>query len=54
MLDWLGFLIAGIILLAIGYIVRQKLEATIGYILYIIGIILIVISIILLVFGLVA
>jgi hypothetical protein len=51
--DWLTALIAGIILLAIGYILRRVMSEAIikklGYVIEIIGIVVIVIAIILLV-----
>ena len=53
--DWLGWIIAGIILFAIGYVLQrhwvESIGKTIGYILYIIGIILIIVGIVLLVIG---
>lgn len=53
MADWLTALIAGIILLAIGYILRRVMSEAIikklGYVIEIIGIVVIVIAIILLV-----
>ncbi|MDW0136790.1 MAG: hypothetical protein QOK59_07485 [Nitrososphaeraceae archaeon] len=53
MADWLSVLIIGIILVAIGYILKRVMtEATIkklGYVIEIIGIVVIVIAIILLV-----
>lgn len=53
MADWLTVLIVGIILLAIGYILRRVMSEAIikklGYVIEIIGIVVIVIAIILLV-----
>ena len=53
MADWLTALIVGIILLAIGYILRRVMSEAIikklGYVIDIIGIVVIVIAIILLV-----
>lgn len=53
MADWLTALIVGIILLAIGYILRRVMSEAIikklGYVIEIIGIVVIVIAIILLV-----
>lgn len=55
--DWLGWVIGGIILVAIGYIlqrhVAQAIVKTIGHLLWMIGLVLIVIGIILLIFGMV-
>ena len=55
--DWLGWIIGGIILVAIGYIlqrhVAQAIIKTIGHILWIIGLILIVVGVILLIFTLI-
>ena len=57
MIDGLGWIILGIILAVIGYLVRrlvaEAIIRTLGYIAYVIGIILIVIGFILLVLGLV-
>jgi hypothetical protein len=55
--DWLGWVIGGIILVIIGYIlqrhVAQAIIKTIGHILWIIGLVLIVVGIILLIFGMI-
>ena len=55
--DWLGWVIGGIILLIIGYIlerhVAQAIIKTIGRILWIIGVILIIIGVILLIIGII-
>ena len=53
MADWLAVLIVGIILVAIGYILKRKMAEKIirklGYVIEIIGIVVIIIAIILLV-----
>ena len=58
MIDWLSLLIIGIIVFAIGYIIRRVVaEAvikTLGYAVEIIGVVLIVVSFILLIVSLVA
>jgi hypothetical protein len=54
--DWLGWVIAGIILVVIGYILERHVAAaiikTLGHILWIIGLIVIAIGFILLILGL--
>jgi len=57
MIDGLGWIIGGIILAVIGYLIRrlvaEAIIRTVGYIVYIIGIILIIIGFIFLVLGIV-
>ncbi len=52
MMDWLGTLILGIVLIAIGYIVNrvfsEPIIQKIGYVIMVIGVVVVVIAIILL------